>query len=93
MTENLIELRHIGKRFGGVKALDDVSLSIRPGEIHCLAGENGSGKSTVIKIMSGVYTPEDGEISDRREACWQTRSGKIRSPRYSGDLSGFFAVR
>lgn len=62
MTENLIELRHIGKRFGGVKALDDVSLSIRPGEIHCLAGENGSGKSTVIKIMSGVYTPEDGEI-------------------------------
>ena len=45
-----------------MKALDDVSLSIRPGEIHCLAGENGSGKSTVIKIMSGVYTPEDGEI-------------------------------
>jgi len=62
MTENLIELRHIGKRFGGVKALDDVSLAIKPGEIHCLAGENGSGKSTVIKIMSGVYTPEDGEI-------------------------------
>lgn len=62
MSENLIELRHIGKRFGGVKALDDVSLAIRPGEIHCLAGENGSGKSTVIKIMSGVYTPEDGEI-------------------------------
>ncbi|WP_079211758.1 sugar ABC transporter ATP-binding protein [Brucella pituitosa] len=62
MTENLIELRHIGKRFGGVKALDDVSFAIKPGEIHCLAGENGSGKSTVIKIMSGVYTPEDGEI-------------------------------
>lgn len=62
MTENLIELRRIGKRFGGVKALDDVSFAIKPGEIHCLAGENGSGKSTVIKIMSGVYTPEDGEI-------------------------------
>ncbi|MBN9047181.1 MAG: sugar ABC transporter ATP-binding protein [Rhizobiales bacterium] len=62
MSENLIELRHIGKRFGGVKALDDVSLTIKPGEIHCLAGENGSGKSTIIKVMSGVYTPEDGEM-------------------------------
>lgn len=62
MSENVIELRHIGKRFGGVKALDDVSFSIRPGEIHCLAGENGSGKSTIIKIMAGVYTPDDGKI-------------------------------
>lgn len=62
MTENLIELRHIVKRFGGVKALDNVSFAIKPGEIHCLAGENGSGKSTIIKIMSGVYTPEEGEI-------------------------------
>jgi len=62
MSENLIELRHIGKRFGGVRALDDVSFAIKPGEIHCLAGENGSGKSTIIKVMSGVYTPEDGEI-------------------------------
>ena len=62
MTENLIELRNIGMRFGGVKALDDVSLTIRRGEIHCLAGENGSGKSTIIKVMSGVYNPQDGEI-------------------------------
>lgn len=62
MTENLIELRNIGKRFGGVQALDDVSLAIKPGEIHCLAGENGSGKSTIIKVMSGVYIPEQGEI-------------------------------
>ncbi|WP_372802782.1 sugar ABC transporter ATP-binding protein [Paracoccus seriniphilus] len=62
MTEPLIELRNISKRFGGVRALDDVSLSIRPGEIHCLAGENGSGKSTIIKVMSGIYTPEAGEI-------------------------------
>ncbi|MFC4626173.1 sugar ABC transporter ATP-binding protein [Daeguia caeni] len=62
MSENLIELRHIGKRFGGVRALDDVSFAIKPGEIHCLAGENGSGKSTIIKVMSGVYTPDEGEI-------------------------------
>ncbi|ABN78559.1 sugar ABC transporter ATP-binding protein [Cereibacter sphaeroides] len=62
MSDTLIELRNIGKRFGGVRALDGVSLAIRPGEIHCLAGENGSGKSTVIKVMSGIYTPEEGEI-------------------------------
>ena len=59
---NLIELKSISKRFGGVRALDSVSLSIRPGEIHCLAGENGSGKSTIIKVMSGVYTPEEGQV-------------------------------
>ncbi|MDB6178348.1 sugar ABC transporter ATP-binding protein [Paracoccus sp. Z330] len=62
MSEPLIELRNISKRFGGVRALDDVSISIRPGEIHCLAGENGSGKSTIIKVMSGIYQPDEGEI-------------------------------
>ena len=62
MAESLIELRHVGKRFAGIKALDDVSLSVRRGEIHCLAGENGSGKSTIIKVMSGVYQPDEGEV-------------------------------
>lgn len=62
MAQNILELRHIGKRFGGVQALDDVSMEIRPGEIHCLAGENGSGKSTIIKVISGVYRPDHGEI-------------------------------
>ncbi|RWR10977.1 sugar ABC transporter ATP-binding protein [Paenirhodobacter populi] len=62
MSDYLIELKNIGKRFGGVRALEDVSLAIRPGEIHCLAGENGSGKSTIIKVMSGIYTPDEGEI-------------------------------
>ncbi|MDJ1464523.1 sugar ABC transporter ATP-binding protein [Nitratireductor sp. GZWM139] len=62
MSEYLIELKNISKRFGGVRALDGVSICIRPGEIHCLAGENGSGKSTVIKVMSGIYTPEEGGI-------------------------------
>lgn len=58
----LISLSGITKRFGGVTALDDVSLNIMPGEIHCLAGENGSGKSTIIKVISGVYRPDAGEI-------------------------------
>ncbi|MGE0237736.1 MAG: sugar ABC transporter ATP-binding protein [Parvibaculaceae bacterium] len=62
MTQDLVELRHVGKSFAGVRALDDVSLTIRTGEIHCLAGENGSGKSTLIKLMAGVYAPDQGEI-------------------------------
>jgi simple sugar transport system ATP-binding protein len=57
-----LELRHIGKSFAGVRALDDVSLAIDAGALHCLAGENGSGKSTLIKIISGVTQPDQGEI-------------------------------
>ena len=57
-----LDLRNVEKHFSGVRALDDVSLTIRSGEIHCLAGENGSGKSTLIKVVSGVYRPDAGSI-------------------------------
>lgn len=55
-------MKEISKNFGGVKALKKVNLTIYPGEVHCLAGENGCGKSTLIKVLSGVYTPDHGEI-------------------------------
>jgi simple sugar transport system ATP-binding protein len=58
----LLAARHITKRFGGVQALDDVTLEVRAGDVHCLAGENGCGKSTLIKIISGVETPDTGQI-------------------------------
>ena len=58
----VLELRNIAKRFGATQALEDVSLTLRPGEIHALLGENGAGKSTLIKIMTGVYQPDRGEI-------------------------------
>ena len=51
----LLEMRHITKSFPGVKALDDVSISVRQGEIHAICGENGAGKSTLMKVLSGVY--------------------------------------
>ena len=51
----ILEMRGIGKRFPGVKALDDVSLLVEEGEIHAIVGENGAGKSTLMKILSGVY--------------------------------------
>jgi ABC-type sugar transport system ATPase subunit len=58
----LLKVTDIKKAFAGVQALKGVSLSIAPGEIHCLAGENGCGKSTLIKIISGVYAPDEGKI-------------------------------
>ena len=60
--ENILELRNISKSFPGVKALENVQFKLRPGEIHALMGENGAGKSTLIKIITGVYQPDDGEI-------------------------------
>lgn len=62
MEEEILRLEHVSKRFGGVIALDDVSFSIQKGQTCCLVGENGSGKSTIIKIISGVYTPDSGDI-------------------------------
>ena len=53
----LIEIRCIAKRLGGMIALDDISQAIIPGEIHCLAGEIRSGKSTIIKVTSGACRP------------------------------------
>ena len=58
----ILEMRHIAKRFDTTHALDDVALALYPGEIHALLGENGAGKSTLIKIMTGIYQPDQGEI-------------------------------
>ena len=58
----LVEIKDVSKHFPGVKALDHVSLSIRRGEVHALSGENGAGKSTLIKILTGVYTYDEGSI-------------------------------
>lgn len=58
----VVSVRDISKRFGGVQALDGVSLDLLPGEVHCLAGENGCGKSTLIKVISGAEKPDSGEI-------------------------------
>jgi monosaccharide-transporting ATPase len=58
----VLELRGISKAFTGVQALSGVSLNLYPGEVHTLMGQNGAGKSTLIKVLTGVYTPDQGQI-------------------------------
>lgn len=62
MTQPVLQIEHISKRFDMTQALADVSLTLYPGEIHALVGENGAGKSTLIKIMTGIHRPDHGEI-------------------------------
>ena len=78
----IVEFRNISKAFSGVKALDDVSFSIKRGEVHCLLGENGAGKSTLIKILTGVEKEDSGEIYFNGEKIhnkdiWQAREKGI----------------
>ena len=61
-TTPLVEMRNISIAFGGIKAVDGVSVDLRPGEVVGLLGHNGAGKSTLIKILSGAYKPDAGEI-------------------------------
>ena len=56
----LLEMKNISKEFPGVKALDNVSLTVRPGTVHALMGENGAGKSTLMKCLFGIYSKEIG---------------------------------
>jgi putative multiple sugar transport system ATP-binding protein len=71
MSETILRMQDITKTFPGVKALQDVNLSVRRGEIHAICGENGAGKSTLMKVLSGVYPhgSYDGEITFEGEQC------------------------
>jgi len=75
MPEYVLELKSIVKDFPGVRALNGVNFSLKAGEIHALMGENGAGKSTFIKIITGVHQPDEGEILLNGEII------KIKNPR------------
>lgn len=71
----VFRLQNVTKRFGGVTAVEDVDFDLRPGEVHALVGENGAGKSTLMKIVHGLYTPDEGTLEVGGEAV------KFSSPR------------
>lgn len=81
MTTPLLEMRNISIHFGGIKAVDDVSIDVMPGEVVGLLGHNGAGKSTLIKILSGAYAKDSGEI------YVDGKKVEINNPRDARDLN------
>ncbi len=85
MAEPVLEIRGLSKSFGALKATDDVSLDLRPGEIHALIGPNGAGKSTLIKQVTGEIAPDAGEVRlmgrslNGTDAAGRARLGMARS--------------
>ncbi|HEX6988948.1 MAG TPA: ABC transporter ATP-binding protein [Bacillota bacterium] len=75
-----IEVVRVTKRFPGVVANDQVSFAVRRGEIHAVVGENGAGKSTLMKILAGLYVPDEGEVRLRG------RTVVLRGPRHAAEL-------
>ena len=59
----ILEAKNVTKRFPGVLALDNIDILFNPGKVHCIIGENGAGKSTLIKVLTGVYSPDEGTIN------------------------------
>ena len=80
MENPLLEVRGLTKRFGGLVAVDRVDMEVYPGEVVGLLGDNGAGKSTLIKMISGVYHPDEGRI------FFQGKEVKMISPMYALEL-------
>src|SRR5436309_9642222 len=76
----LLSLRGIGKTFGPVHALSDVDLDVRAGEVTALCGDNGAGKSVLIKCIAGIHAPDSGEI------LWDNEVVRIQTPRDAAAL-------
>jgi ABC-type sugar transport system ATPase subunit len=79
MSEPLLSIRNVNKRFGGTHAAKDVSLELYPGEVLALAGDNGAGKSTLIKMISGVYNPDSGEILYQGQSITTKNTQEVRN--------------
>jgi ABC-type sugar transport system ATPase subunit len=78
--EPLLRLRGISKAFGPVQALTTVDLDVRAGEVTALLGDNGAGKSVLVKCIAGIHSPDEGEI------VWEGEHVRLRSPRDAADL-------
>lgn len=79
-TKPLLELRHIGKQYGAVRALHDISFDVKPGTVTCVLGDNGAGKSTLIKIIAGLHPHDSGTLEINGQ------SKQLSSPREALEL-------
>jgi branched-chain amino acid transport system ATP-binding protein len=99
MSDPILTLSHLSKSFGALKATDDVSLDLRPGEIHALIGPNGAGKSTLIKEIAGELRPDSGSITFEGQAidslgpAERARLGLARSFQVSSVIPGFTVLQ
>ena len=82
----LVELRDIRKAFGGVHAVDGVSVNLYAGEVVALLGHNGAGKSTLMKMLAGAYPIDSGDIADRRREGPHPHAGRRAGARHRDDL-------
>ena len=83
---SLVALRGIGMRFGATRAVEGVDLDLKAGEIHGLIGENGAGKSALMRVLAGFFENYEGSISRERvdhlrSRCWSDRRAALRSGR------------
>jgi len=75
MSEHILALENVSKRFGSVLALQNITMRLKEGEVHCLLGDNGAGKSTLIKTLAGVHKPTDGQyLVDGRPVVFNSPS-------------------
>ncbi|GAB4510995.1 MAG: ATP-binding cassette domain-containing protein [Anaerolineae bacterium] len=77
-TSPVLQIKNVSKYFGGLTALDDVSIDIHPGEVVALLGDNGAGKSTLIKCISGVYKPDKGDVLFNGESVRGESPARVR---------------
>ncbi len=90
-AETMLELQGISKSFPGVKALDDVSLTLRRGEIHMLLGENGAGKSTLMKVLCGAEKADAGRILLDGDEVQIDSTADVQAAGHRRDLPGILA--
>ena len=100
--EPILKLSNVGKSFGGLRAVDEVDLVIRQGELHCLIGTNGAGKSTIFKMIMGIFDPSDGQILYKGKSLANMKkwdrfkegiSIKMQVPGVFGDLTVYENLR
>ena len=93
MSENILHLDHVTMQFGGVVAVDDLTLDVNQGEIVALIGPNGAGKTTAFNCITGVYEPTNGQVSFQGQVLVENYPQGKMAAQYAGENKGMFTHR